>query len=249
MPTAQSFADEQCWMTRLMRGNLYAPISSRVCITLRRTEKRRLSQVLWTAVIRREQLRVGRLAGLHVGGRTINCTAPILTTSITGAPNYTCMTTNTPHFGSTGYALQSMGHAWEDGPNFCNFEYLGGVSPIVIDRNGDHFQSNFTGIDDGIVWDFFGRLDGPNGQSTPDSKIHMAWTRPNATVGFLWIDRNTNEDRTACFMASSPKGCNGTPDNGKELFGNISPQQPPPGVKTSFTARLQDEWRRCVADV
>ena len=95
-------------------------------------------------------------------------------------------------------------------------------------------QSNFTGIDDGIVWDLFGRLDGSNEQSTPDSKIHMAWTRPNATVGFLWIDRNTNEDRTACFMASSPKGCNGTPDNGGELFGNISPQQPPPGVKTSF---------------
>jgi hypothetical protein len=108
---------------------------------------------------------------------------------------------------------------------------LGTYSPLVLDYSGaDNFQSNFTGVQDGIVWDWFGRNDGPN---APDSKVHLAWTKPGKKVGFLWIDRNTGVDRTACFMAPDPKGCNGTPDNAKELFGDITPQQAPPGIKTS----------------
>ena len=104
--------------------------------------------------------------------------------------------------------------------------------PIVLDLDGDTFQSNFTDADHGIRWDFFGR--GKSGFFGADEgPIQLAWSKPGKRVGFLWIDRNTGDDRSACFMASDQQGCNGIPDNGKELFTDVAPQMGVAGFKTS----------------
>lgn len=94
---------------------------------------------------------------------------------------------------------------WND--SSCDCE---GVSPIVVDINGNGF--NLTNSSNGVLFDF-------NGDGVVD---HLSWTSANSDDAWLVMDRNGN----------------GLIDTGAELFGNFSEQpEPPPGVeKNGFLA-------------
>jgi hypothetical protein len=89
------------------------------------------------------------------------------------------------------------------GPYGCPYPYFNvgsccniPPSPIVVDVDGSGFQ--LTSANDGVLFDF-------HGIGTP---VRISWIAPNSTNAWLVLDRNSN----------------GTIDNGKELFGNITPQ-------------------------
>lgn len=84
----------------------------------------------------------------------------------------------------------------------------GCVSPIVIDIDGNGF--NLTNAANGVNFDF-----DASGQST-----RIGWTSPNSDDAWLVLDRNGN----------------GTIDDGKELFGTVTPQPVTSEIPNGFLA-------------
>ncbi len=84
---------------------------------------------------------------------------------------------------------------------FCNGSgCCQATSPIIIDVNGN--EINLTDAAGGVLFGFANR----------GSKMQLAWTARGSDDAWLALDRDRN----------------GTIDDGAELFGNLTPQPPPP---------------------
>jgi hypothetical protein len=76
---------------------------------------------------------------------------------------------------------------------------VAGDSPIILDLDHDGFA--LTSATNGVQFDI--NADG--------NTVNIGWTKPRTRDAFIALDRNGN----------------GRIDNGSELFGNASPQEPP----------------------
>lgn len=104
-------------------------------------------------------------------------------------------------FGSDTYPADNC--AFWDGCGNSNYYNSGSCcapnppnSPVLIDVDGSGFH--LTTASDGVWFDFYGR----------GKKIHVSWTVVDSTNAWLVLDRDDN----------------GTIDNAKEMFGNLTAQ-------------------------
>ena len=95
----------------------------------------------------------------------------------------------------------------------CFNGVCGDASPVVVDVLGDGFA--LTNFETGVNFDL-------NSDGTAE---HLSWTTGSSDDAWLALDRNGN----------------GTIDNGRELFGNFTPQgKPPDGIKQNGFSALAE---------